>query len=156
MEYERIPPHDDSRVEDAWDVKEEIRRSEGYLQQTYEFFRDSYENNTSHLYLDDEEVAAFSVVRNDGYLLFLGVEPEYRGRGLGRSLVEEAVSNHSKVSCHTRESNENALEFYRHLGFEKTREIESYYRNGETAHFLVNRTQASLRKKLSGVISGDE
>ena len=156
VEYERIPPHDDAYAEEAWDVKERIREDEGYLQQTYDFFHESYENNTDHLFLEEEEVVAFSVVRNDGYLLFLGVEPEHRGEGLGRALVEEIEGDHSKVSCHTRESNENALEFYRHLGFEKNREVRSYYRNGETAYFLVHDTGESLRKKISGVIRQED
>ncbi len=156
MEYTKAPPHESSYVDEAWRVKEAIREREGYLQQTYEFFHDSYENNTAHLHLDDGSVAAFSVVRNDGYLLFLGVDPEHRGEGLGRELVERALSNHSKVSCHTRESNENALEFYRHLGFKREREVESYYRNGETAYFLVKRTEPSLRNKLSGVLKNED
>lgn len=152
VEYQRVPPHDDAHVDEAWDVKEEIRQREGYLQQTYDFFRESYENNTDHLYLVEGDVVAFSVVRNDGYLLFLGVAPEHRGGGLGRALVQKVEEDHTKISCHTRESNENALEFYRHLGFEKSREVRSYYRNGETAYFLVDDSGSSLKTKLSGVI----
>ncbi|MFW5929054.1 MAG: GNAT family N-acetyltransferase [Halobacteriota archaeon] len=154
MEHERIPPHDRTHLDRVWETKELIKHHDGYLRQAYDFFSTSYENNTAHVYIEDD-VAAFAVVRDDGYLLFLGVAPEHRGRGLGRRIVEDIGSDHRELSCHTRENNTNALEFYRHLGFEIQREVEGYYRNGETALYLVRFEGTSLRNKISGVIRGE-
>jgi len=42
-------PGSDDRLEDAWDLKETIRRSEGVLKQRRSFFADAYRRSTVHL-----------------------------------------------------------------------------------------------------------
>jgi len=157
VRYERSPPDDSSYLDDVWDVKQRIRREEGYLCQTWDFFSSAYERNTAHLYLGGGgEIAGFAVVRNDGYILFLGVHPDHRGEGLGSALVSEAGEDHDKLTCHARESNDNAVEFYEHLGFEVERHIESYYQDCESARYLVRNERTPLRKRITDAITGDE
>lgn len=157
MRYDRSPPDDSSYLDDVWDVKQRIRREEGYLCQTWDFFSSSYERNTGHIFLDDDdEIAGFSVVRSDGYILFLGVHPDHRGKGLGRALVGKVADEYNKLTCHARESNDNAVEFYRHLGFEVERHIESYYQDGESARYLVRNERTPLRRRIADAITGDE
>jgi len=167
VRYDRSPPQDDSHLDGVWEVKQRIRREEGYLCQTWEFFSSSYERNTAHVVLDGgdaagngekggEKVAGFAVVRSDGYILFLGVEPDRRGEGVGTSLVELAAEDHDKLTCHTRDSNEGAVEFYRRLGFEVKRYVESYYQDGEAARYMVRDERGSLKSRITDAIIGED
>ncbi|MDY6774762.1 MAG: N-acetyltransferase [Halobacteria archaeon] len=154
----------------VWSLKERIRRRDGYLRQTWDFFSRAYTKNECHLYIDtaaemtngegerggNETVAGFITVRSDGYILFLGVDPRYRGKGVGESLVHKTEESHGRVSCHTRTTNENAVGFYQHLGFEIQKRIDSYYRDGESAYYLTKKVETqkdrSLRRRISEIL----
>lgn len=166
VRYDRSPPKDDRHLDDVWELKQRIRREEGYLCQTWDFFSSAYERNMAHVITEggreeangdgDGGVVGFAVVRSDGYILFLGVDPEYRGEGLGRELVERAGEDHDKLSCHTRASNQNAVDFYEHLGFEVDRYVGSYYQNGEDAKYMSRNEAASLRSRISDALTGED
>lgn len=155
VRYKRKRPGDSEHLEDVWELKEKIRREEGYLRQTWGFFSTAYKKNVCHLYLEGENIIGFATVRRDGYILFLGVDKEYRGYGIGKSLVEQAEKEHSKVSCHARVSNSNALNFYKHLGFDMKSKVRSYYENGDPAYYLVKQVDESksFKKKISDILT---
>lgn len=131
---------DDTLVEEAWELKERIRRSEGVLKQRHGFFTDAYRRSNVFALVepgyDDETLVGFASTRRDGYILFLAVSPEYRGEGFGRQLVAAVDDEHSSVTCHARATNEEALSFYEHLGFEVERHIENYYEDRGDAYYL--------------------
>jgi ribosomal protein S18 acetylase RimI-like enzyme len=156
VRYERSPPDDTTCLDEVWEVKQRIRREEGFLRQTWDFFSSSYRRNTAHVVLDEEGVVGFAVVRGDGYVLFLAVRPDRRGEGVGRLLVEKAAEDHDKLTCHTRSSNANAVEFYRHLGFEVERRVGNYYQDGETAIYLSRDDTTSIRSRITDVIKGED
>jgi ribosomal protein S18 acetylase RimI-like enzyme len=143
-------PNDATHVEAAWGLKERIRRAEGVLKQRRGFFVDAYRRSTTHLLFDDDDdLVGFVSVRRDGYILFLAVAPEARGQGLGRRLVAEVAQNHSSVTCHARSTNESALRFYEHIGFERRRRIDNYYEDGGNAYYLRLGKDATFRERLS-------
>ncbi len=131
-----VEPGDDSYVDAAWQLKEQIRHADGVLRQRWQFFSDAYKRARVHILFADEEVIGFAAVRLDGYILFLAVSPDYREEGLGRMLIARVAENHDSVSCHARASNEEALRFYETVGFEVERHIERYYEDGGDAYFL--------------------
>jgi ribosomal protein S18 acetylase RimI-like enzyme len=139
-------------AEEAWQLKERIRRSEGVLQQRRNFFMDAYRRSTTHLLYFDDELLGFASVRRDGYILFLAVAPEARGEGYGERLVAEVAKNHRTVTCHARTTNERALAFYEHIGFKILRRIDNYYEDGGDAYYLRLGEQAGIRGKLSELI----
>jgi ribosomal protein S18 acetylase RimI-like enzyme len=157
VRYERVEPGDDDHLDDAWEVKESIRRDDGFLRQTWDFFSRSYTQNTCHVYLDGDDVAGFATVRDDGYILFLGVAEGHRDDGLGRSLVERVARDHDTLTCHTREGNEAALGFYEHVGFRSKSLIESYYQDGDAAYYLVRGDEGatSLSDRIASALRGD-
>jgi uncharacterized protein (DUF849 family)/ribosomal protein S18 acetylase RimI-like enzyme len=58
-----------------------------------------------------------------GWVNYLAVDPAYQGHGLGRLLMDEAerrlrAAGCPKVNLQVRTSNENAVAFYRHLGYD--------------------------------------
>jgi ribosomal protein S18 acetylase RimI-like enzyme len=142
-------PGSTEHAEEAWELKERIRASEGVLKQRRGFFIDAYRRATTHLLFEDDELIGFASARRDGYILFLAVAPEARGEGHGQRLVAEVARDHRSVSCHARTTNESALEFYEHLGFEVKRRITNYYEDGGDAYYLRLGEQGGIREKFS-------
>ncbi|QDX41609.1 N-acetyltransferase [Salarchaeum sp. JOR-1] len=150
VEKRVVPRGDDDYLQEAWELKEEIREEESLLKQRWRFFADAYERATVYAYVaGDDTLAGFAAARRDGYILFLAVAPDYRGEGFGERLVAAVAEDAETVSCHARASNENALAFYKHLGFEVERRIENYYEDGGTAYYLRLGERGKLRDKLS-------
>ncbi len=135
-----IDTGDDAYVDQAWGLKERIRRDEGVLKQRHGFFSDAYRRSKVYLLVepgyDEDTVVGFAAVRRDGYLLFLAVHPEYRGEGFGRRLVAAVADDHGSVTCHARATNDGALSFYEHLGFEVQRRVDDYYEDDGDAYYL--------------------
>ena len=135
-----IDTGDQEFVDEAWELKERIRREEGVLKQRHGFFTDAYRRSRVHLLVDpgyeDDTVVGFAATRRDGYILFLGVHPDYRGEGFGRQLVAAVADDHGSVTCHARATNEDALSFYEHLGFEIQRRVDNYYEDNGDAYYL--------------------
>ena len=158
VDIEIARPGDDSYVEAAWQLKERIRREEGVLKQRKGFFTDAYRRSSVHLFLtgdgDDQRLMGFAAVRRDGYILFLAVAPEFRGEDVGKRLVGRVAENYDTVTCHARASNENALGFYEHLGFEVDRHIRNYYEDGGDAYYLKLGGDGGITKKLSEFMRG--
>jgi len=149
-----IDPGSDDYVDVAWGLKERIQKEDGVLRQRRRFFENAYRRSTVYLYVDQgrDRLIGFAAVRRDGYILFLAVDPEYRGEGFGKRLVASVADAYSTVTCHARTTNRDALQFYRHLGFEVTRRIDSYYEDGGDAYYLQLGEEESIRERLANLI----
>lgn len=149
-----INPGSDEGIERAWQLKERIRKEDGVLRQRRRFFESAYKRSTVYLYVDraSDRLIGFAAVRRDGYVLFLAVSPEYRGEGFGKRLVASVAEDYSTVTCHARTTNREALQFYRHLGFEVTRRIDSYYEDGGDAYYLQLGEDKGIRDRLASLI----
>lgn len=76
-----------------------------------------------------------------GHMVSVAVLPEFRGRGMGKALVEEAVTGARIRSCdefylEVRCSNAGAIKLYGALGFSSRQRLHSYYRDGEDAYLM--------------------
>jgi ribosomal protein S18 acetylase RimI-like enzyme len=149
-----VGPGNDEYVERAWRLKERIRNEDGVLRQRKHFFTTAYRRSTVHLYIDrsNDRLVGFATVRQDGYILFLAVNPEYRGQGFGKRLVASVAKEHATVTCHARTTNSGALGFYRNVGFEVQRRIDSYYEDGGGAYYLQLGEQERLRDRLASLL----
>ncbi|MFB6160690.1 MAG: GNAT family N-acetyltransferase [Haloferacaceae archaeon] len=145
-------PGNADHVTEAWKLKERIRETDGVLRQRRGFFTDAYRRSTTHLRFCNDDLVGFASVRRDGYILFLGVAPDARGEGHGRRLVAEVADDHRSVTCHARTTNDGALRFYEHLGFEIVRRVDAYYEDGGDAYYLRLGEGASLRDRLSELL----
>jgi Acetyltransferases len=139
-------------AEQAWRLKEQIRREEDVLKQRQQFFFSAYRRSRSHLLVDDDRLAGFACVRHDGYILFLAVAKWARGEGYGTELVRRAMRDHDRVSVHVRVSNEGAIAFYEALGFYRVRRITSYYEDGGDALYLRLGERPSLRDRMGEIL----
>lgn len=150
-----VSPGDDAYGDEAWQLKERIRRTDGVLRQRRRFFENAFERSTVFLYVDrghDDRIIGFSTVRRDGYILFLAVEQDYRGEGFGKRLVASAAEDYDSVSCHARTTNTDAIRFYKHLGFTVQRRIESYYEDGGDAYYLTLGDDGRLRDRIASLL----
>ena len=73
-----------------------------------------------------------------GHILAIAVDPAYRGRGIGTSLMREVFRRFREdgvrhVRLEVRKSNVVAISFYHKLGFIERFEVPFYYSDGETA-----------------------
>ena len=56
----------------------------------------------------------------DGHLEALFVDPDQRGKGIGKALVQAALADHPALTTDVNEQNRDAAGFYRRMGFEAT------------------------------------
>ena len=157
VERRVVDPGDRAHVEDAWQLKERIRRDHGVLRQRRGFFESAYKRSTVYFFLDRANRGAlvgFAAVRRDGYVLFLAVDPDYQGEGFGEALVARVAEDFGSITCHARTTNEEALEFYRHIGFTVDRRIDGYYEDGGDAYHLRLGEAEGLADRLTSFLSG--
>jgi len=99
---------------------------------------------------EDGELAGFlcgflSQTREDeAYIHFVGVSPQRRGEGIGRSLydqffVEARKQGRSTVRCVTSPANQDSISFHNALGFDVERVAKDYDGPGEDRMLLVKR-----------------
>lgn len=88
-----------------------------------------------------DRLAGFAIMRygdDDAHLDLLAVDPQDRGRGLGRRLVEwlekpALVAGITSVLLEVRESNRGAQAFYAALGYRPLERLAGYYQGRESA-----------------------
>jgi len=71
------------------------------------------------LAVDEADRALAFMLLDNGHMEALFVDPDCRGEGIGRSLVEAAVKRHPNLSTDVNEQNLQALGFYERMGFER-------------------------------------
>jgi len=79
---------------------------------------------------------------DEAYIHFVGVDPDTRGRGVGRALYErffDAAAPRTTVRAVTSPVNERSVAFHRALGFDVERVDEGYDGRGEARVLLVKR-----------------
>jgi [ribosomal protein S18]-alanine N-acetyltransferase len=72
----------------------------------------------------------------------VAVLPEHRGKGIGRSLMLEAINGlafrkSDEIYLEVRVSNDLAVRMYQSLGFLIKSRLRSYYRDGEDAYLMA-------------------
>lgn len=70
------------------------------------------------LAVDESGRAVAFMLLNGDHMEALFVDPDHRGRGVGRFLVREAIRRHPSLSTDVNEQNHQAVGFYEKLGFE--------------------------------------
>ena len=75
---------------------------------------------------------------DEGHIMNVAVEPDLRGSGVGRMLVQKVLDDcrqagASFVSLEVRKSNLSAISLYRKMGFVEVGKRKRYYENGEDA-----------------------
>lgn len=90
------------------------------------------------VYVENGEVLGFlsySLLYGVLDLTNIIVNKSRRNRGIGKMLLNyiKNLDDVERVMLEVRESNKNAIDFYRNNGFKNLRTIKDYYSNGEDA-----------------------
>ena len=77
-----------------------------------------------------------------GHVVSVAVLQEHRGKGIGRSLLVEAINGLAGRKCdeiylEVRASNNLAIKMYQSIGFLIKSRLHSYYRDGEDAYLMA-------------------
>jgi len=81
-------------------------------------------------------------ITKKGHVVSIAVLPEYRKRGIGTSLMLQAMKemrNYGMKECYleVRVSNQTAKNLYRKIGFKEVKTIQGYYRDREAANVMA-------------------
>lgn len=82
-----------------------------------------------------------------GHIKDLAVAPDFRGQGVGESLLKRGLRELSRqgarsVKLEVRRGNEAAISLYRKYGFEYLRTLPKYYMDGEDAYVFVTNLES--------------
>ena len=77
-----------------------------------------------------------------GHVVSVAVLRDYRGKGIGRSLLVEAMNGlagrkSDEIYLEVRASNDLAIKMYQSIGFLTKSRLHSYYRDGEDAYLMA-------------------
>lgn len=85
----------------------------------------------------DKEIIGFMGVA-DRQLEMLFIHPEYRGMGIGKSLLTYSIHELNVNKVDVNEENEQAVEFYMHCGFEIISRSELMLQENPTPYYIWN------------------
>lgn len=99
---------------------------------------------------DEDKIVGFvdyMITFNSATISQIAVLPNYRKKGLGSKLLEEMEKSFPKeiddvvetITLEVRESNINAISFYKKNGYENVVIKKHYYKNGENAVYMIKR-----------------
>jgi len=84
---------------------------------------------------------------SSGHIVSIAVDPNYRGLGIGRLLmnsIESKLRNDgiTKFKLEVAVSNYVAINMYKSLGYEVVKVLKNYYPDGEDAYLMIKNTSA--------------
>ena len=106
-------------------------------------FQQLYEMGIGFLVAEDEGYVIGYVMfwikyENQGHIISIAVDKNYRRKGAGTQLLVKAIAilsllNISTIYLEVNENNEGAVEFYKNFNFKIDRTVPGYYENGDGA-----------------------
>ena len=89
--------------------------------------------------LDDGSVRGYviyALICGEAEIYNIAVAPDYRRRGFGAALLDEALKSADAAFLDVREGNAPAIALYEGRGFEKAGVRKKYYENGDDAFLM--------------------
>lgn len=79
-----------------------------------------------------------------GHVVSFAVLEEYRGKGIGKKLVEQSIEGMKIKKCNesyleVRTDNIPAIKLYENLGFNKIATLNTYYKDGKSAFLMSSK-----------------
>lgn len=109
-------------------------------------FQQLYEMGVGFLVAEDNGYVVGYVIfwrkyENQGHIISIAVDKNYRRRGYGTQMLVKAISILSLLKLDTiylevNENNDDALDFYKRFSFKIDRVVQGYYENGDAAVIL--------------------
>lgn len=93
-----------------------------YWRRNYDYVRRSIADSEVYVCTEKGEIVGFIGLEDD-YIAGLFVDREYRGRGIGKRLVDHVKKRRSRLTLHVFMKNKRAVQFYRREGFSAPAQI---------------------------------
>ena len=82
-----------------------------------------------------------ATLENQGIIKLISVEQNYRGKGIGKKLIEFILEHFKEkdvkeIMARSRTQNTAGISFLKTFGFEIIKTIENYYPNGDDAYLM--------------------
>ncbi|MBO0472496.1 hypothetical protein IGL98_002137 [Enterococcus sp. DIV0840] len=107
---------------------------ESYWKDNLTFVRKQLPQADLYTYSENNKIIAF-LGMNENYIAGIFVLSNYRSKGIGQKLLNEAKRTHDTLSLSVYVKNQNAVKFYKKQGFKQTnQQIDS---TGELEYQLV-------------------
>ncbi len=119
----RVQAEDVPRIVEVWEASVRATHhfvSESDLQIFKPLVRDSNHTGYSYCVRDEQGAAVGFAYVEAGKVEALFIHPDWRGKGIGRRLLQYAVDTLNATELDVNEQNPQALGFYQHMGFEIT------------------------------------
>lgn len=132
------------------DLDEVLKISEASFLQVWprSGFETNYKKYPDEFIVTDDggKIAGFLVANNRGLIKLAAVSPDFRGKGVGKSLMGYILNYFKEkglkeVTAHSRMHNKEGCGFLKSFGFKITETIKNYYQNGEDAYLMVKGLQ---------------
>lgn len=92
--------------------------------------KDDENNNRIVGYIGVEKIL------DEVHIINMAVHPAYRGKGIGKRLMQHVLNDEEVFFLEVRVSNETAKNIYEHFGFNVINVRKSYYADGEDAYVM--------------------
>jgi len=95
-----------------------------------------------HKYLlakDDDRVIGYigiEKILDEEHIINMAVHPDYRGKGIGKRLMQHVLNDEEVFFLEVRASNETAKKIYEKYGFKVINVRKGYYADGEDAYVM--------------------
>jgi len=95
-----------------------------------------------HKYLvarDNDKVVGYigiEKILDEEHIINMSVHPDYRGKGMGKRLMQHVLNDEEVFFLEVRASNETAKSIYEHFGFKVINIRKGYYADGEDAYVM--------------------
>ena len=109
-------------------------------------FQQLYEMGVGFLVAEEDGYVIGYVIfwmkyENQGHIISIAVDKNYRRLGAGTQLLVKAIAilsllNLSTIYLEVNENNHEAVEFYKQFNFKIDRTVPGYYENGDGAHLM--------------------
>lgn len=115
-----------------------------------QIFQQLYEMGIGFLVAEDNDYVVGYVMfwlkyENQGHIISLAVDKNYRRKGYGSNLLAKAIGIlfliTDTIYLEVRASNKGAIEFYKQFQFKQDRVVPNYYESGEDAVVLYLKSQ---------------
>ena len=131
-------------VEGIYEVEKKSFKSDDVYSVELLRFLCSYCGDHSYVYVADGKIIGYIITCIEGnaaHVISIATDPQYRRRGVGKSLLCTALSllaegEVQEVFLEVRVTNEAALSLYRAAGFEVVEVLKNYYSDGEDGYRL--------------------
>lgn len=97
-----------------------------YWENNYDIVKNTYiPNSDTFVYDDGEDIRGFISIIDNEFIGALFVDMNYQGKGVGSKLIDYTLSKYKNLSLAVYKENENAVNFYKHKGFNIIKEQEN-------------------------------